>query len=589
MVYSSGDPVTNQANETTRMHSMKNIRAIKNPDVLLGLLLGIWWIVNLIQAGFTELANDEAYYYMFSKELAWGYFDHPPMTALLVWLGGFLGGELGVRFFFTLLQPLYLFILWKIVKPAAADRREAGLFVLIAAAMPILQLYGFIAVPDGPLMFFTALFLWFYKKFTETNRWSDALWMGVMIAALAYSKYHGALVVLFTVLSNLRLLKNPKFYAGCLLTLVLIVPHLAWQYQHDWISFRYHLDGRTRDFEFSFVTEYLLNLLAIFNPLLFPVFLKGWWKTKGNTPALRALNCISAGFILFFLASTTRGYVQPQWEIPAAFGVIAVLYQFTQGRERLRRYIVRVGQITVVLIALVRIEMIFNPLGIKFEVFDNRTSFGRIAAAAQGRPVIFDGNYTDAAKYNFYTGGISYAQPSVYYRTSQYELKDDDSAMAGKPVVLQVWGDSIPGKQRLLLDNGKRFEYIVSEHFIPVRKIDIAFDELPAEVTPGDTLHLRLTLRNPYPYTYRIDGDSVTVSMVWRHRSEPTHRYALPVTGVLPPHGEIQATADFVVPQLTPRTFQVGFTISNLPASTWFNGKTVKIKTKKQPICSSNS
>ena len=309
------------------MHnSIKNIPVPKNPDTLLGLLLGGWWIVNLIQAGCTELANDEAYYHMFSESLAWGYFDHPPMTALLVRLGGFLGGELGVRFLFTLLQPLYLFVLWKIVRPASADNREAGLFALIAAAMPILQLYGFIAVPDGPLMLFTALLLWFYKKFTEDDRWSSALLMGVMIAALAYSKYHGALVVLFIVLSNLRLLKNPKFYVACLLTLALIAPHLWWQYQHDWISFRYHLDGRTRDFEYSFVTEYLLNLFAIFNPFLFPVFLKGWWKTKGHTPVLRALNCISAGFILFFLASTTRGYVQPQWEIPATFGVIAVLY-----------------------------------------------------------------------------------------------------------------------------------------------------------------------------------------------------------------------------------------------------------------------
>ena len=71
-------------------------------------------------------------------------------------------------------------------------------------------LYGFIAVPDGPLMLFTALFLWCYKTFTEKNNWTSALLMGICLAALAYSKYHGALVFLFTILSNLKLLKNPK-------------------------------------------------------------------------------------------------------------------------------------------------------------------------------------------------------------------------------------------------------------------------------------------------------------------------------------------------------------------------------------------
>ena len=370
---------------------MRKLLQSRNPDVRLWLLLGLWWIANLIQAGCTELANDEAYYHMFSRSLAWGYFDHPPMTALLVRLGSFWGGEFGVRFFFTLLQPLYLYLLWRIVRPDSATVRDAGLFVLIAAAMPILQLYGFLAVPDGPLMLFTALFLWCYKRLTEDDRWSHALWLGVAMAALAYSKYHGALVVLLTVLSNLRLLRNPKFYAACVVTLLLILPHLGWQSGHDWVSFRYHLAGRNKDFQFSFVTEYLLNLLAIFNPLLFPVFVAVWWKTRAETPVLRALNFISAGFVLFFLSTTLRGYVQPQWEIPVAFGVIALLFLHARRGGRPRRYVVRVGWVTVALVALVRIEMIFNPLGLRFEVFDNRTSYGRIAQEAAGAPVIFDG------------------------------------------------------------------------------------------------------------------------------------------------------------------------------------------------------
>lgn len=96
---------------------MRALQKIKNPETLVWLGLGLWWIVNLVQAGCTELADDEAYYHMFAGRLAWGYFDHPPMTALLVHLGGFLGGEIGVRFFFTVLQPIYLFALWRIIRP----------------------------------------------------------------------------------------------------------------------------------------------------------------------------------------------------------------------------------------------------------------------------------------------------------------------------------------------------------------------------------------------------------------------------------------------------------------------------------------
>ena len=112
--------------------SLKRSFASLGADGLVALWLGVWWCANLIEAGCTELANDEAYYHMFAQRLAWGYFDHPPVTALLVWLGERLfGGELGVRVFFTVLQPLYLWALWRLVRPADAVRRDATLFVML--------------------------------------------------------------------------------------------------------------------------------------------------------------------------------------------------------------------------------------------------------------------------------------------------------------------------------------------------------------------------------------------------------------------------------------------------------------------------
>ena len=42
--------------------SVKKIYASFGPDALVAFWLGVWWICNLFQAGFTELANDEAYY-----------------------------------------------------------------------------------------------------------------------------------------------------------------------------------------------------------------------------------------------------------------------------------------------------------------------------------------------------------------------------------------------------------------------------------------------------------------------------------------------------------------------------------------------
>ena len=61
-------------------------------------------MVSLVQAAGTELFDDEAYYWVYSRFLDWGYFDHPPMIAVLIKLGtSILPGELGLRFFIVLM------------------------------------------------------------------------------------------------------------------------------------------------------------------------------------------------------------------------------------------------------------------------------------------------------------------------------------------------------------------------------------------------------------------------------------------------------------------------------------------------------
>ena len=54
---------------------MNLLRKIKNPELLIWLGVGLWWMINLIQAGFTELADDEAYYHMFAQRLDWASFS----------------------------------------------------------------------------------------------------------------------------------------------------------------------------------------------------------------------------------------------------------------------------------------------------------------------------------------------------------------------------------------------------------------------------------------------------------------------------------------------------------------------------------
>ncbi len=567
----------------------------KQADRYVALALSVWWIINLLQATFTELAHDEAYYYMFAENLDWGYFDHPPMTALLIALGGLLGGELGVRFFFTCLQPIYLWILWIIIRTRYTTTRDAILFIVISAALPILQLYGFLAVPDVPLMMTTALYLLCYKRFTEKETWLNVIFLGITMALMAYSKYHGALVVLFTVVVNPKLFLRPRLYISAFITLILILPHLYWQYTHDFISFEYHFHDRNGSFKVANITEHLLNTFAVFNPFFFPLYFMAWKHIKNRNATERALYFLPILFFLFFTMSTFKGRVQPQWLIAATFGLVFLLYRYIQESRssRLHKYVLTVGWITIALAGIMRIEMIWNPINIRFEIFDNKPSFANIADIAGNRPVIFGGSYAIASKYIFYTGKEAYCQPDFAYRTSQWQLRDDDTQAVGKEVItgalqkIRSKDRNKPlGSNEIALANGYKFSYAVIDSFKPSRLVDIAYESntLPGVIYSGDTLSYTLKLHNPYPYDIAIaQGDTYSLRMLMAHKKT---RIDIPIdtSTTIPAHGDASIDIQVVIPEnIESHSYDMGFSIAYKPIRHWYNSRRTQLTVCEKP------
>ncbi|KAE9681474.1 glycosyl transferase, partial [Enterobacteriaceae bacterium TzEc077] len=70
-------------------------RIVRNTALVILALVGL----RLVAAAFTPITFDEAYYWMWSQNLAGGYYDHPPMVAYVIRAGTMIAGdtELGVR------------------------------------------------------------------------------------------------------------------------------------------------------------------------------------------------------------------------------------------------------------------------------------------------------------------------------------------------------------------------------------------------------------------------------------------------------------------------------------------------------------
>ena len=240
----------------------------------------IFFVINLLQSKYTALFEDEAYYWVWSKNLAFGYFDHPPLVALWVRISSlFFDSELGVRFFSTISFSLMLVIIWLII-----DYKEkwkyVWLYFLLVISVALLNVFGFVTTPDTPLFLFTALFLYAYKQFLIKDNWKYILLLGFSMAGMLYSKYHGVLVLFFVVMSNLSLLKNKKFWMASLFGFLLFLPHLNWQYQNDFPSFVYHLKERgKKPYRIDNTLMHFVNIIAIVG-ITFPIVYKAFFKLK---------------------------------------------------------------------------------------------------------------------------------------------------------------------------------------------------------------------------------------------------------------------------------------------------------------------
>jgi len=82
------------------------------------LFYAVWLMLSLVQAAGTELFDDEAYYWVYAQFLDWGYFDHPPMIAVMIKIGTLVfSGELGVRLLVVVMGTASVFLIEKLTKP----------------------------------------------------------------------------------------------------------------------------------------------------------------------------------------------------------------------------------------------------------------------------------------------------------------------------------------------------------------------------------------------------------------------------------------------------------------------------------------
>lgn len=293
------------------------------------LLVGVLTVARFALAPVIPLAFDEAYYWRWSTNLAAGYLDHPPLVAWLIALGTSIAGDthLGIR-----LVPLVLSVpaSWAVWRAALIlfGNRDLALAALVFFNLTLIVAVGTIlATPDASLLIASAFLLYCLAKVAASGKpvwWVAA---GIVTGFGLLAKF----TALFWIASILIwLLFVPKLrpwlatiwpWLGALLALLMFLPNLVWNADHDWMTFAKQF-GRVTDggLETRFLIEHLGAQIGMATPV---IFVLGWlglaafFSRRGGPRNARVLiGALIWPSTLYFLFHALHARVEGNWTGP---------------------------------------------------------------------------------------------------------------------------------------------------------------------------------------------------------------------------------------------------------------------------------
>jgi undecaprenyl-diphosphatase len=323
-----------------------------NMDILFNqrntiIFVGVLTLWRLYLSAELQLHPDEAYYWLWSRNLDIGYFDHSPLVAYFIWFTTLLSkSELWVRLSGTIVTLIVSFLTWQLALQLFRSTVVAAGSVMLFNVYPLTMLGLIVITPDIPLFLFWSLSVYIFWQIMRSNRaW---LWyaFGVSFGLALLSKYTAILLLpclfLYLVLTeDRRWLKTYYPYAAVLTGFLFFLPVVYWNSRHGWVSFVFQLDHGFGDQGYSLVrlVEYIGGQLLVAGPI---VWFLGVYAALAcvfrKDKAQLFLILTALPVIMFFGFSSLSKLAGPNWPVFAYFTFsILVTKYFLDSASKVRR------------------------------------------------------------------------------------------------------------------------------------------------------------------------------------------------------------------------------------------------------------
>jgi 4-amino-4-deoxy-L-arabinose transferase-like glycosyltransferase len=232
------------------------------------------------------ITPDEAQYWYYGQNLAWGYYSKPPMLPFIIRLGTEIFGDtpFGVRFFIPILHFLNAILIYKTTQILFKDNNISFWSSVTYSLLPAVSLSACLATTDPVMMFGWCLALYCFVKiaFEQVNLFFYVILQGFAIAFGLLGKYTMIAYIGSALLAMICIyeLRNQKiivsFLSSFFIAVTLLIPHILWNATEGFVTVK-HL-GENAAINKTFANplqflEFFISQLGVFGPILFTALL----------------------------------------------------------------------------------------------------------------------------------------------------------------------------------------------------------------------------------------------------------------------------------------------------------------------------
>ena len=310
-----------------------------NSNYFLFVLCFVFLIIKFISIYLTnfDLFGDEAQYWLWSKNLDFGYFSKPPLLpGIIALVCSFFGNSFFViKMISVLMYCLNSYVIFLISKKLYKNLDLALLTATSFFLMPAVSVSSFLVSTDIILVLFWSLALLQTLIIKEKPSILNFILLGVFVGLAFLAKYAAIyfivsiIFLLFEKTMKNIFFKNKLFFLSFILTfIVIIAPNIIWNMNNNWVTFEHTADNAALDrsgLHFTESLKFVGSQIIMVGPLIFLFFIFGFVKNIINDFNTRFLLIFSLPVFVIMLFESFLVRANANW---AAVSLISFLILF---------------------------------------------------------------------------------------------------------------------------------------------------------------------------------------------------------------------------------------------------------------------